>query len=112
VRKSRLLAERSQDARRDENGSLLASHGMIALGTDLGKVMRLAVALETIARQYYLSLAPINPLILTDEQIAETAHGFRPMVFTTSLKKDLDRPCQSNGGSLKGKIGCLIPSLV
>jgi L-fuculose-phosphate aldolase len=34
------------------------------------------VELETIARQYYLSLALGDPFILTDEQIAETARGF------------------------------------
>jgi L-fuculose-phosphate aldolase len=38
--------------------------------------MWLAVELETIARQYYLSLALGDPFILTDEQIAETARGF------------------------------------
>ena len=31
---------------------------------------------ETIARQYYLSLALGDPFILSDEQIAETARGF------------------------------------
>ena len=32
---------------------LLANHGMIATGADLGKAMWLAVELETIAKQYY-----------------------------------------------------------
>ena len=49
---------------------------MIALGANLDKAMWLAVELETIARQYYLSLALGDPFILTDEQIAETARGF------------------------------------
>ena len=38
--------------------------------------MWLAVELETIAKQYYLSLAIGNPVILSDEQIADTAKGF------------------------------------
>jgi L-fuculose-phosphate aldolase len=42
----------------------------------LEKAMWLAVELETIARQYYLSLALGDPFILSDEQIAETARGF------------------------------------
>src|ERR1700735_4615190 len=58
------------------NGCLLANHGMIALGANLDKAMWLAVELETIAKQYYLSLALGNPVILSDEQIAETAGGF------------------------------------
>ena len=49
---------------------------MIALGANLEKAMWLAVELETIAKQYYLSLALGNPAILSDEQIAETARGF------------------------------------
>jgi L-fuculose-phosphate aldolase len=32
--------------------------------------------LETLARQYYLSLALGDPFILSDEQIAEAARGF------------------------------------
>jgi L-fuculose-phosphate aldolase len=58
------------------NGCLLANHGMIALGADLAKAMWLTVELETIARQYYLSLALGDPFILTNEQIAETARAF------------------------------------
>jgi L-fuculose-phosphate aldolase len=58
------------------NGCLLANHGMITLGANLEKAMWLAVELETIAQQYYLSLALGNPFILTDEQIADTARGF------------------------------------
>jgi L-fuculose-phosphate aldolase len=58
------------------NGCLLANHGMIALGANLDKAMWLAVELETIARQYYLSLALGSACILGDEEIAETARGF------------------------------------
>jgi L-fuculose-phosphate aldolase len=58
------------------NGCLLANHGMIALGANLDKAMWLAVELETIARQYYLSLALGNPVILSDGEIAETTSGF------------------------------------
>ena len=49
---------------------------MIALGADLDRAMWLAVELETIARQYYLSLALGDPFILTEEQIAETTRAF------------------------------------
>jgi L-fuculose-phosphate aldolase len=58
------------------NGCLLANHGMIAVGANLDKAMWHAVELETIARQYYLSLALGSPVILSDADIAETAKGF------------------------------------
>jgi L-fuculose-phosphate aldolase len=76
------------------NGCLLANHGMIALGADLEKAMWLTVELETIARQYYLSLALGDPFILTNEQIAETARAFStyglqdmPEVRTATTRK-------------------------
>lgn len=70
------LSHYALKALEDRNGCILANHGMIALGPNLDKAMWLAVELETIARQYYLSLALGNPVILSDEQIEETARGF------------------------------------
>jgi L-fuculose-phosphate aldolase len=55
---------------------LLANHGMIALGTSLAKAMWTAVELETIARQYLLSLTIGGPVILSDAEIAEVMPGF------------------------------------
>jgi L-fuculose-phosphate aldolase len=57
---------------------LLANHGMIATGPNLAKAMWLAVELETIARQYYLSLAvPGGPVILPDDEIARVIERFK-----------------------------------
>ena len=70
------LSDLALKALEGRNGCLLANHGMVALGANLEKAMWLAVELETIARQYYLSLALGDPFILSDEQIAETARGF------------------------------------
>jgi len=70
------LSDLALAALEGRNGCLLANHGMIALGANLEKAMWLAVELETIARQYYLSLALGDPFILTDEQITETARAF------------------------------------
>ena len=50
---------------------------MIATGADLGKAMWLAVELETIARQYYLSLALGGPVLLADEEIANVIERFK-----------------------------------
>ena len=70
------LSDLALKALEGRNGCLLANHGMLALGANLEKAMWFAVELETIARQYYLSLALGDPFILTNEQIAETARGF------------------------------------
>jgi L-fuculose-phosphate aldolase len=70
------LSELALAALNQRNGCLLANHGMIAVGANLDKAMWLAVELETIARQYYLSLALGSPVILNDAEIAETAKGF------------------------------------
>ncbi len=70
------LSELALAALADRHGCLLANHGMIALGASLENAMWRAVELETIARQYCLSLALGNPVILSDAEIAETAKGF------------------------------------
>ena len=80
------LSEHALAALEERNGCLLANHGMIALGANLDKAMWLAVELETIARQYYLSLALGPHVILTDEEIAETARGFSTYGLQTSSK--------------------------
>jgi L-fuculose-phosphate aldolase len=69
------LSELALAALEGRNGCLLANHGMIAVGANLDKAMWLAVELETIARQYYLSLA-LGPHVLNEQEIAETARGF------------------------------------
>jgi L-fuculose-phosphate aldolase len=70
------LSDLALKALEGRNGCLLANHGMLALGANLEKAMWRAMELETIARQYYLSLALGDPFILSGEQIAETARGF------------------------------------
>jgi L-fuculose-phosphate aldolase len=70
------LSELALQALEGRNGCLLANHGMIAVGASLDKAMWLAVELETLARQYYLSLALGAPHLLSEPQIAETAKGF------------------------------------
>jgi L-fuculose-phosphate aldolase len=70
------LSEFALKALEGRTACLLANHGSIAVGSSLDKAMWLAVELETIARQYYLSLLLGQPFILSDEQIAETAQAF------------------------------------
>lgn len=56
---------------------LLANHGMIATGPTLKRALWLAVELETIAKQYYLSLAIGGPKLLSDEEIASVVERFK-----------------------------------
>jgi L-fuculose-phosphate aldolase len=55
---------------------LLANHGAIAVGPTLERAMWLAAELETLARQYILSLQAGGPVLLGDSEIADTVRGF------------------------------------
>ncbi len=70
------LAAHALTALEDRNACLLANHGMIVVGPTLARAMWLAVELETLAKQYYLSLQLGTPSILTDAEIAETRTRF------------------------------------
>ena len=70
------LAKHALRALEGRTACLLANHGMIVIGATLAKAMWLAVELETIAKQYYLSLQIGEPVVLTDEEIADTAKSF------------------------------------
>ena len=73
---TKALSEHAIAALEGRAGCLLANHGMIATGTSLDKAMWLAVELETIAKQYYMSLLIGGPVLLTEAEIAETSKGF------------------------------------
>jgi len=70
------LSDYALKALEGRTACLLANHGMIAVGTSLDKAMWLAVELETIARQYYLTLAIGGPVLLSEAEIKETAAAF------------------------------------
>jgi L-fuculose-phosphate aldolase len=70
------LSKLALEALEGRTGCLLANHGMIATGANLAKAMWLAVELETIARQYYLSLSIGGPNLLGEEEIANTVKSF------------------------------------
>ena len=70
------LAMQAAEAIVDRTACLLANHGMIAIGENLAEAMWRALELETIARQYYLSLAIGGPVLLSDNAIEETRRSF------------------------------------
>jgi len=75
---TKALAENVLRALEGRNGCLIANHGMIAAGKDLEHAMWLAVELETLARQYYLSLQiEGGPFILPDSAIDDTRRSMQ-----------------------------------
>ena len=83
------LSEHALKALEGRACCLLANHGMIATGPNLAKAKWLAVELETIARQYYLSLAIGGPVVLSGAEIAHVqerfkSYGPRPKADPTS----------------------------
>ena len=64
------LSDNALKALEGRSCCLLANHGMIATGPNLKRALWLAVELETLARQYYLTLAIGGPNILADDEIA------------------------------------------
>lgn len=70
------LSNLALDAMQDRTACLLANHGMISIGENLAKAMWRAIELETIARQYYLSLAIGGPVLLSDASVKDTQKGF------------------------------------
>jgi L-fuculose-phosphate aldolase len=71
------LSDNALKALKDRTCCLLANHGMIATGPNLDKAMWLAVELETIARQYVVSLSIGGPVLLSDAEIAKVKEGFK-----------------------------------
>jgi L-fuculose-phosphate aldolase len=71
------LSELALEALKDRTCCLLANHGMIATGANLAKAFWLAVELETISKQYYLSLAIGGPVLLPDSEIAHVVEKFK-----------------------------------
>ena len=70
------LSDTAVEALEGRNACLLANHGMIAIGPTLDRTMWLAEELETLARQYILSLQIGGPVTLGESEIAETLAAF------------------------------------
>ena len=69
---------------------LLRNHGVIATGANVGRALWLAVEIETLARQYYLSLAIGGAQVLPDDEITRVIEKFKnygPKSKPTALKK-------------------------
>lgn len=58
------------------NGCLMANHGMLTLGANLGRATWLAFELEAMAHQYWHVLQIGGPELLTESQIETVKEGF------------------------------------
>ena len=70
------LAELALAALQGRTACLLANHGMIVAGSSVERAMWLAVELETLAKQYVLSLQAGVPTVLTEAEVAQAAAAF------------------------------------
>ena len=71
------LSALALEALADRTCCLLANHGIIATGPDLGRAMWLAVELETLCHQYAVALGVGAPVVLPDDEIARNVERFR-----------------------------------
>lgn len=67
------LAHAAVDALHDRSACLLANHGMLSRGRDLDAAVLTAIKLETLARQYWMTLQLGPPALLSDQQMNEVA---------------------------------------
>ena len=58
-------------------GCILANHGVIACGPNLGKALWLAREMETLAQQYTIAVSVGTPVVLSDEEIAHVTEKFK-----------------------------------
>ncbi len=70
------LSDRMLAALDGRRACLLGTHGMICYHDDLERVLRLAVEVETLARQYWHARQLGEPVILDDAQMREVIERF------------------------------------
>jgi L-fuculose-phosphate aldolase len=71
------LSELALKALEGRSCCLLRNHGVIATGANVKKALWLAVEVETLARQYYLSLSIGDAQILPDAEISQVVEKFK-----------------------------------
>ena len=71
------LSKHALEALEDRLACLLANHGLIACGASLSKALWLAGEMETLAKQYIVSLQIGAPQILPDDEIARVVEKFK-----------------------------------
>lgn len=70
------LSENALVALEDRTCCILANHGAIATGANLAKAKWLAMELETLAKQYYMTLTIGGAVIVSDDEIEKNVRLF------------------------------------
>jgi L-fuculose-phosphate aldolase len=65
------LAHAAADALEGRSACLLANHGMLSRGRDIGAAVQTAIKLETLARHYWMTLQLGPPVLLSEEEMQE-----------------------------------------
>ena len=89
------LSDHALEALRGRRACLLANHGMIATGVDLERTLALAIEVETLAAQYWRALQIGEPVLLSDQQMAEVLRKFEHygrQLLATVAAIDLNQP--------------------
>jgi L-fuculose-phosphate aldolase len=71
------LSDHALRALQGRKACLLANHGMIAAGANLGGALALAVEVEALAEQYWRALQIGKPNLLSDDEMAIVLDKFR-----------------------------------
>jgi len=74
---SQLLSDHALTALHDRKACLLANHGMIAIGGDLHKALRITEEVETLCEQYLRALQVGEPHLLTHGEMLEVHEKFK-----------------------------------
>jgi len=70
------LSDTALAALEGRKGCLLANHGMIVCGKDLGEALALGVELESLSEQFWRASQLGSPVLLDTEQMAEALARF------------------------------------
>lgn len=70
------LSDTALAALEERKGCLLANHGMIVCGKDLGEALALGVELESLSEQFWRASQLGSPVLLDTEQMAEALARF------------------------------------
>jgi L-fuculose-phosphate aldolase len=70
------LAQNVADGIGDYHAVLLANHGLVAVGADMGRAFNTAEEIELVARIYYQTKSVGTPVILPEEEMARVLAKF------------------------------------
>ena len=71
------LSEHVLAAIEARSACLIANHGMVVFGRDLGHALALAIEFEALCEQYWRTLQLGVPVLLTEAEMAEVIERFR-----------------------------------